>query len=221
MDTDRLIRALVDDLRPVTPLASTGRRLFRWLAVGTPFVAIVVAVMGLRPDIGDRLSDGVFLLQELAMAATAVAAAWAALSAGIPGTRRGVLYAPVAPLLLWTGAMGYQYAGEWQSGDAAALMLGIDLQCIPGIVVTGTVPLVAIVAAIRAVGPHNRTVAVFWGTLASAALANGALRLFHPVDAAIMVIVWQFGSVLALAILATLAKNVLVPVPGTKISADA
>jgi hypothetical protein len=212
MNTDHLVRALVNDLRPVTPLAPTGRRLFRWLAIGVPFVAVVVVVMGVRPDIGEKLSDATFLFQEFAMAVTALAAAWAALAAGIPGTWRGALYAPVAPLLLWGGAMGYQYAREWQGGDAAALMLGIDLQCIPGIMVTGSVPLLAIIAAIRAVGPQNRTVAVFWGTFASAALANGALRLFHTVDAAIMVIVWQFGSVLAFAVVAAFARNVLVPV---------
>jgi len=58
----------------------------------------------------------------------------------------------------------------------------------------------------------KRGVAVFWGTLASAALANAGLRLFHTIDAALMVIVWQFGTVLLFTALATMAKDILLPI---------
>ncbi|GAC1318226.1 MAG: hypothetical protein NVSMB28_06840 [Collimonas sp.] len=47
--------------------------------------------------------------------------------------------------------------------------------------------------------------------MAAAGLANAALRLFHGEDAALMVIVWQFGSVLLFMAIATLCRNPLVP----------
>jgi hypothetical protein len=41
--------------------------------------------------------------------------------------------------------------------------------------------------------------AAFLGALAAAALAYVGLRLVHPQDAAFMVLVWQFGSVVVFA----------------------
>lgn len=38
--------------------------------------------------------------------------------------------------------------------------------------------------------------------LAAAGIGNFGLRLFHPQDASLMVLVWQFGSVVVLAMLA-------------------
>jgi hypothetical protein len=41
---------------------------------------------------------------------------------------------------------------------------------------------------------------VMLGALAAAALGNVGLRLFHPQDASLMILVWQFGSVALLSI---------------------
>ncbi len=47
--------------------------------------------------------------------------------------------------------------------------------------------------------PHA---AVALGALAAAALGNAGLRLFHPIDASLMVLIWQFGSVALLTAIA-------------------
>lgn len=49
------------------------------------------------------------------------------------------------------------------------------------------------------------------GTLAAAALANFGLRLFHTADAALMVLVWQFGTVVLFTALAGLWGRRLLP----------
>ena len=43
------------------------------------------------------------------------------------------------------------------------------------------------------------------GGLAAAGLGNFGLRLFHPQDASLMVLFWQFGSVAALTALGALS----------------
>ena len=211
MDTDRLVDALVDELEPVQPLGAPWLRVACWLAVSLRATPLIVWAMGLRPDLPDKLDQGMFLAQQVAMLATALSGAWAALSATIPGTGRWRTWLPTVPLLLWLCLLAIQLGLEWPRSGSLTAHFGLDLECIPGIALTGLAPLVTIVALLRSGSAHWRGRAVFWGTLASAALANAGLRLFHPVDAALMVVVWQFGTVVALAGLAALARNLLVP----------
>lgn len=211
MDTNRLIDALVADLKPVRSLAPTWRRVVVWLALALPPTAIIVALMGLRPDLYERLNDELFLGQALAMLATALVGAYAALTAVIPGARRIVMAAPAIPLAGWMALLAYQWAWEWSRFGSAGTKFGLDVECIPAIAIIGVSPLAVMIGLIRKGAPHHRALAVFWGTLAAAATANTALRLFHPVDSALMVIAWQFGSVMAFSGLATLARNRLVP----------
>lgn len=211
MDTDRLIESLVQDLKPVRRLAPTWRRVGLWLALSLPLPAVIVALMGVRSDLLERLDDGTFLAQALAMVATALIGAYAALAACIPGTRRPVAVAPLVPLAAWIGLLAHQWATELGSLGAAGSSFGLDVHCVPAIAIIGIGPMAAMIVLIRQGAPDRRGLAVFWGTLAAAALANVALRLFHPVDSALMVIAWQFGTVVAFSGLATLARNRLVP----------
>lgn len=211
MDTNRLIDALVADLEPVTPLPPPWLRLTTWLAIALPAVALVVAAKGLRADLAMKLADPTFAAQEIMMIATAVIGGWAALSAGIPGTPRWVSWTPSVPFLAWLSTMGHQWWQEWAHRGLSGMEFGLDLQCIPGIAMAGIVPIIAMTAMVRKGSRFNASVSVFWGTLASAALGNAGLRLFHPVDAALMVIVWQFGTVLAFTAAAMLVKERLVP----------
>jgi len=47
------------------------------------------------------------------------------------------------------------------------------------------------------------------GGLAAAGLGNFGLRLFHPQDSSLMVLVWQMGSVLLLSVLCGLGGRSL------------
>lgn len=206
MIANRLIVSLVADLRPVRRLPSTPKRLALWLAFAVLPVALIVVLMGVRADLGERLGEPLFLAEMLAMVATALVGAYAGLAAGIPGTRRTVFLAPALPLSLWIGLLGFQYAGEGGAG------FWLDVHCIPAIAVISLVPIAVMISLIRQGARDRRALSVFWGTLAAAALANVGLRLFHPVDSALMVIAWQFGTVMVLSGLATVARRQLVPV---------
>lgn len=211
MDTNRLIDNLVADLAPVRPLAAPWKRACRWLAVAIPLVALVAVVMGLRPDLGEKLADQSFTGQEIAMLLTAAVAAWAAMSAVVPGTPRSVFLAPAVPMLGWVGIMGEQCWNDWVRLGSAGLAIAIDFKCVPAIAIVGLIPLATMIAMIRKGARLNSSIAVFWGTLAAAALGNAGLRLFHTVDAGMMVVVWQFGTVLALTSAATLLKDYVLP----------
>ncbi|MBU6296725.1 MAG: DUF1109 family protein, partial [Alphaproteobacteria bacterium] len=57
MRTDDLIQRLAADVKPVQCLRPPVFRLGRWLLLSVPWVAAVVYVMGLRPDLATRLVD--------------------------------------------------------------------------------------------------------------------------------------------------------------------
>ncbi|TAM08549.1 MAG: DUF1109 domain-containing protein [Paraburkholderia sp.] len=211
MDTYTLIDALVADLRPVRRLFPPTLRLLGWLAVSIPAVAAVVALQGVRSDLAIRLTEPTFLIEQVTTMATALVAGWAALGGCIPGTARWKLWTPVVPLSAWILSLGHQCWSEWIGVGAAGMLFRPDWMCLPNIASIGTLPAIAIVIAIRR-GAGLTSAPVLWGSLAAAALANAGLRLFHAEDAALMVIVWQFGSVVFFTSVLTLFRRFLAPI---------
>lgn len=211
MDTDKLIEALGRDARPVRPLRMPGRRLLGWLAVSMAAVAAVVTMMGLRPDLAAKFGDGFFTIQQLGSLATAIAAAIAALAVGVPGEPKWKLWLPAAPLAVWVASLGHQCWQEWVRFGAGGMEFRPDFVCIPGIAMIGIVPALAMVVMLRRGAPLHPRLSIVLGTLAAGALANFGLRLFHATDAALMVLVWQFGSVALFTALAGLEGRRLLP----------
>lgn len=213
MDTNSLIAALVADLKPVRRLLPPAWRLLGWLAVSVPAAAAVVFMARTRPDLAAKLAEPAYLAEQAAALATALVAGWAALAGGVPGTPRWKVWAPVVPLALWMVSLGHQCWGEWVRFGASGMEFRSDWMCLPGIALTGAIPALAIVIAIRR-GARLSSAPVLWGSLAAAALANIALRLFHAEDAALMVIVWQFGSVALFTLILTSCQRYLMPFRG-------
>lgn len=202
MRTEELIEQLAADAQPVRCLRSPFRRTAIWLTWSLPWVTAVVFVMGLRPDIATRLSDPRWLIEEGAAVATALMAAMAALCAGVPGRSRWEHFMPFLPLAVWLGTLGQGCLQDWITYGQAGLTLRTDWQCLPGIIMVGTGPAVAMVVMIlrgAAITPITTTTL---GALAASGLSAAALRLFHQEDSSLMVLVWQGGTVFALMLIA-------------------
>jgi hypothetical protein len=206
-----LIVQLVGDLRPVRRLRPPLFRLGIWLLLSLPWVIAVVFVMGLRPDINARLSDGRWLVEQGAALATAMMAAMAAFCAGVPGRPRWEHFMPLLPLTVWLSALALGSAQEWLLAGSLSLIFHQDWQCLPGIVFVGIGPASVMVAMLRRGFPSAPMTTTALGALASGGLAEVGLRLFHPEAASLMVLVWQVGSVFSLALLAGLFGRKLLP----------
>jgi hypothetical protein len=222
MDTNALIDALVADLRPVRRLHAPWLRLLEWLAISIPAVAAVVALAGVRPDLGARLTQPAFCIEQAAAVGTALVAGWAALVGCVPGAPRWKVWTPIVPLTLWMLSLGHQCWIEWVRFGSHGMDFRADWMCLPIIALTSAVPALAMVIAIRR-GARLSAAPVLWGSLAAAALANVSLRLFHAEDAALMIIVWQFGSVALFTSVLGAFRHLLVPVlnlhlPGRRLS---
>ncbi|MGQ0741064.1 MAG: NrsF family protein [Alphaproteobacteria bacterium] len=202
--TDKLIECLAGEGNPVRRLPPPYVRTAIWLALSLPWVAAVVFIMGLRPDIGERLADGRWLVEQGAALATAITAAMAAFCVGVPGRPRWEHFVPFLPLAVWLGVLGAGCIETWLSPGGAGLILRPDWECLPGIVVVGLIPAAVMAIMILRGSPIAPTITTAFGALAAGGLAQVGLRLFHQEDASLMVLVWQTGTVFAIVLIAGL-----------------
>lgn len=195
MRSEDLIRALASEAKPVRRLAHPAWRVMYWLSISLLYVAAVVLVMGLRPDIGVKLGEPRFIIEISAALLTAVMAAAAAFCAGCPGRPLWERFAPLPMLALWLGSLGAGCWQDWLRWGANGLTLQPDFVCFPNIVMAGLVPGALILYMIRRGAPLAPMLTTALAALAASALGAAALRLYHAHDASIMILVWQFGSV--------------------------
>jgi hypothetical protein len=202
MDTERLTQTLTEDARPVRPLPQPWIRSASWLAIAFVSILVVVYAMSPRADLAVKVTEARFLIEQFGALATGIAAAFAAFATTIPGYSRNILLLPAVPLALWLGALGQGCISALIQYGPGGLSLQPDWICLPAIVLVGAIPAVAMAVMLRRGAPLFPHVSTALGGLAAAGLGNFGLRFFHPQDASLMVLVWQFGSVFILAALA-------------------
>lgn len=191
--TPELIRLMVADARPVHRLRPPFLRAGAWLACATAVLAVVAASFGLRADLGAKFQETVFVIEIGSSALTAVAAAIAAFHLGLPDRSGRWILLPIPPLMLWLSTVGYGCLVNWVVLDSEGLIYWISVRCLLTIMLGSTplaVLLVFMLRHARAVRPMATAVI---GALAVAGLTASALRIFHELDATIMVLIWTVG----------------------------
>lgn len=201
MRSEELVRALAERCTPVRPIGHPGWRALAWFAFSFGYVAALVAVIGVRPDISSRLADARFAVEIAAALLTSMMAAAAAFCASCPGRPVWERFAPVPFLVLWLSSLGEGCRRDWLTYGVAGLAIEPDLVCFPVIMALGAVPSAVIFLMIRRGAPIAPVAATGLAALAAAALGAAALRLFHAENSSVMVLIWQLGSVALLAIL--------------------
>lgn len=199
MDTDALIDRLSDSTQAVQPLRCPGWRTAQWLLISALSIAVVIFAMSLRPDLGVKLTEMRFLIEQFATLVTAILAAYAALALTIPGRSRRVVIPVGIPLLVWLASLGESCWQVILQHGSAGLQFQASWECLPAIAMVGAIPAVAMVIMIRRGAPIVPRMTIALGALAAAAVGNFGLRLFHTQDASLMVLLWQFGTVVLLA----------------------
>lgn len=170
--------------------------------IALPAVALVVMVVSPREDLAAKLMESRFAVEQAAALMTAAAAAIAAFFLVIPGRSQWVAVLPLAPLALWLGSLGEGCVSTWVQPGSGGVTFQTDWICLPAIALTGLVPALVMVLMLSRGAPLAPRLTIALGALAAAALGNFGLRLFHGQDASLMVLVWQFGSVALLSLLA-------------------
>ncbi|WP_295848873.1 NrsF family protein [Tardiphaga sp.] len=199
MDTDQIIVRLARDAPPVRRLARPMMRAALWMALALGSAGVLVWAVSPRPDLGAKMIDLRYVVEQIAALLTAATAAFAAFTTTVPGQPRGWIALPAVPLAIWLGSIGLGCLSDLLRAGSG---FQSDWMCFPAIMMIGAVPAVAMVVMLRAGAPLLPRTSIALGGLAAAALGDFGLRLFHTADGGLMVLVWQIGSVFILTAIA-------------------
>lgn len=202
VSTSALIDRLSHDLRPVTPLRHPVTRAVIWVLMALAFAMAMVWAIGVRPDLAEQLRDPWFVVEQVAALATGFCAAVAALALTIPASPIGLRLLPLFPATLWAATLGVGCLRDWLRAGSGGLYLTPDMACFVYIALIGSLPALVMGLMLRRGAQLRLSWSLAAGGLAAAAIGNFGLRFFHMQDAALMVLVWQFGSVILIAALA-------------------
>src|SRR5215472_2468783 len=201
--TPELIDALVRRMTPVRPLRPPIARAGVWLALAGLILWLLAAVHGPRADLSERLQQPDFLAGLAAALSTGALAALAAFMLGLPDRSDRWALLPVPPLAAWISTIGHGCLVDWVSLGPEGLQWGETARCF-AIVLSTSVPLglVLLIMLRHAAFLRARAVAITGG-LAVAALSAAAVTLLHPVEATVLILIWNGGVVALMAGLAT------------------
>ncbi len=199
---EALIHSLGAELAPVRRLAPPWRRTLGWLLAVAVIAGVLLMHYGAThmlqrwagaPDLG---------WAGLGALLTAVSAAWAAFSLGVPGRRAAWAWLPVPPALLWISASGAGCLRGWLAPDTHIATLSEAPDCL-SFIVGFSVPLSALlILLLRRAFPLRPVLAAVMVGLASAAASASLLEICHAFDAALTDLLTH-----ALAVLLVVAVN--------------
>src|SRR5262245_2472163 len=204
MDIDHFIQQLVEQAQPVARLLAPWRRTALWLAGALFYVSIVVAAYlwadgGLPSSIEPRL-----VLELAAILATAVTAAIATFSSVVPGRDRRFLLLPLIPLSVWLATLGHGCLQDWRVLGMAGLQVRADWDCAVPALIVSALRAGVMLLMLRRGAPLLPAVSLALGVLATGAIANFGLRIFHAGDLSIQILVWHGGGAVVVTMVAGL-----------------
>jgi hypothetical protein len=208
-DTDSLIADLAAKATPVRRLRPPMLRALAFLTVGGLFVALVVAVNGVRHNLDLVMALPWRQAEFAASIATAVLSAIAAFHLAVPGRSAAWALLPVPAATLWLATLGFGCWYDFIRLGPEGLAWGTSWSCLRAIVLT-SVPLGGLLFWMIRFGEAARPVpAAAYGVLAVAAMGAAGLSLYHHLEAALLVLIWHVGSVALLVATAAMGNRKL------------
>ncbi|RJG00507.1 NrsF family protein [Noviherbaspirillum sedimenti] len=191
--TPDLIDLLVADAKPVRRLLPPLMRASCWLLFAVLMLVLVGVEHGVRPDLGVKLQQPVFVTGVAAAAITGVLAAMASFIASIPGRSRNWLLLPAPSLVLWISTIGYGCLTNWVAVGPDGVSLGETARCFATLALIGAPLSLLMLIMLRYAARLSPRPVAMSASLAVAAITATALSLLHPIDATVMVLMWNIG----------------------------
>jgi len=219
--TENLIASLSQDLTPVKRLASPGKRLLGWVAVAMP-VSLVLGALVEQQSFAlvfeqrqsfalavERLSNWRSLVELAAILLTALTAGYAALCCVQPGRSQKAWMLPVLPFMAWLALITESCWQLFEQIGPDQFSFAPHWTCYPSVVATGAAPALVMVILLKRGMFMSPTRTVGLAVLAASALGAVGLRLFHPPDATVMLLMWQLIATVTFLGLASLVSAVV------------
>ncbi len=202
--TPEVIDALVACAMPVRRLRPPLTRAGLWLLFVALVLALIAITHGVRPDLAERLRQPLFLISMFGALATGILGAVASFRVSLPDGSRWWVLLPLPTLALWVSTIGYGCLTDWVSMGPDGVQLGEAVRCFATLFMTSVPLSIAMLVMLRYAALLRSTEVSAIGGLAVAAMTSFALALFHDLDATVMILVWNLGTAVLIAGLASL-----------------
>ncbi len=176
---EALIDRLGTELVPVRRLLPPWLRAAGWLLAVVAIACVLLTHYG-AGDMLRRWAGTPDMAWAFAgAAATAIGAAWAAFSLGVPGRHASWAWLPVPAALLWIGASGFGCLRGWVGPGMQVASLHQSADCL-FFIISFSIPLsVLLIVLLRRAFPLRPTLAAVMIGLASAAASATLLEICH------------------------------------------
>lgn len=205
MSNDAFIHKLAYRAKPVTPLPHPMRRTLAWMIATLLYFIGLVAILGIRVDIMDKLNEGAFMAELLLAVGIGFLAASAACYASLPDMNQQgwMRWTPFVPLGFLTILLTYTYATTMDAPmHALVLMCMTDgYDCTWHIALFSLAPGVILFFMMRRAAAIHYYWAGFMGVLAVTSFGYVALRLLEANDNLAHIMVWHYIPMFAMALL--------------------
>ncbi|QUN31721.1 DUF1109 family protein (plasmid) [Cupriavidus sp. KK10] len=196
MKTPDLIDTLAADATPVRRLRPPTVRAAGWLSLSVFVVVMAAFHHGVRPDLALKLEQSVFVASVAAALLTGVLAAVAAFVASVPGRSQRWLLLPIPALAGWFATIGYGCLTDWVRIGPAGISLGETASCFATVMMVALPLSLALLIMLRYVAKLSCEPIAICASLAVAATTAAALSILHPLDATVMILLWNIGVTL-------------------------
>ena len=189
-----LIDTLADRAAPVRRLRPPLLRAAAWVGFAVAVLLVVVLVRGPRDDIAAQLAQPVFVIGVGAALLTGVLGAIASFMLSVPDRSRLWLLLPLPAALGWLATVSIGCLANWVILQRGSFMWPAAASCLLTLTLVSLPLSVAMFWMLRFAARLRPAGAVFAGSLAVAALAAATLSIVHQHDAALIILVWNFGA---------------------------
>jgi hypothetical protein len=204
MTSERLVAALVADLKPVRRISAHGTRALIWAAFALIWVSLATSVLGIRADLLHVLHDPSYVTESAALCVVFALAARAAFRLSVPGVA-SERWLPLAALLVWVAAVVLR-------SDAAlsSTLLASGSACVWRMSALALIPGLAVLRMLRRAAPLEPGWTGLSALLSTSALAMLGTQALCAKDDAGHVLAWHVVPVLLATLLgAGLGKRFL------------
>lgn len=191
--TSDLIEVLVADAAPVRRLRPPAARAACWLLFAGIVIVLVGIAHGARADLALKLHQPVFIVGVAAAMTTGVLATVGAFIASVPGRSRRWLLLPTPSALVWVATISYGCLTNWVSMGPDGVSLGETARCFATLALVSVPLSLVMLIMLRHVARLSPAPVTMTGCLGVAAMTAMALSILHPLDATVMILVWNFG----------------------------
>jgi hypothetical protein len=204
---DELVESLARDASAVKPAPHPFVQAAKWLAGAAAYIAISLAVSGLRPDWMAMLSDPWFVAEAVLLFAILAATALSGALLAFPDLhqKRRVAFAPAVMLALFALIV----ALSWQADSPPAPLPAHSFQCTGSITLFALLPAAWVLYGLRRFASTHYRLAGGVALLYAFSIGALWLRLHELNDSLLHVIEWHYLPMVGFGILGLWLGRVL------------